>query len=811
MQGRDGVCRTKTRLTAAKGLGVLVFLALAALATPPGGAQTTPGTRVLVADVIVTGNRTISTDRIMSYIKIRPGLEYTRTFLKQSLIEDARRLSDTRMFKNIWPQVKDLPDGKVTVCFVVQEFPNVIKEIKYKGANHISQKDLDQMTNLRVGLPLDPVSNKKACFEIEDALKKKGRFFAHVELEEGANPTDNRVIFNITEGPVVKIHGIRFKGNKELATSARLATQIDTKKPFLGIFGGKFIPQIVDGDVANLEKYYKANGYLDVRVTREVVLNDDFRTFDIVFHIHEGQRYRVENVTVEGPQQLSRDQVSSIIGIHKGDYYTEGAVDKDLHNIADLYGWRGYAVQAKKELYYPEPGLVRVVYEVAEQPPARVGQIIVVGNEVTQDRVIRRVLGLYPGQILRYPELRIAENDLSRLGIFNTDPEKGIRPTLTVLETDSEFKDVLVTVQEQPTGSLMFGAGINSNAGLIGSIVLNEKNFDLFRPPTSLADIFEGRAFRGAGQEFRVEAMPGTQIQRYTASLREPYLFDLPYSLTTSGYYYQRLFPEYIEGREGIRFTLAHQLSRAWSVNAGLRVENINVSHLGQYLSSGTGLFSSGIPNANPSAPPIEYTSVLGNNFLAAPRIGASWNTTDSYMRPTEGGIMDVAFEEGFGSFTFPIVNMEASRYFTTYQRPDGSGRHVFAVRSHVGFAGANTPVYESFFAGGFQSIRGFQFRGVGPRINGFNTGGDFLFLNGAEYQIPIKANDQLYLVAFCDTGTVERRVEIMDYRVTAGVGMRITIPMMGPVPIAIDFGFPIVKSSQDVTQIFNFWVGVFR
>jgi len=135
----------------------------------------------------------------------------------------------------------------------------------------------------------------------------------------------------------------------------------------------------------------------------------------------------------------------------------------------------------------------------------------------------------------------------------------------------------------------------------------------------------------------------------------------------------------------------------------------------------------------------------------------------------------------------------------------------VIRLHSQFGWAGTETPVYERFFAGGFQSIRGFQFRGVGPFINGFNVGGDFMLLNSLEYQIPILANDNLYMVAFVDSGTVESRISISDYRVAAGFGFRITVPMLGPVPIALDFGFPIVRGPDDRTQLFSFWVGLFR
>ncbi len=147
----------------------------------------------------------------------------------------------------------------------------------------------------------------------------------------------------------------------------------------------------------------------------------------------------------------------------------------------------------------------------------------------------------------------------------------------------------------------------------------------------------------------------------------------------------------------------------------------------------------------------------------------------------------------------------------TVTQRTDGSGKQVLAAHTQAAWAGSNTPVFERFYAGGFQTIRGFEFRGVGPFVNGQAVGGDFMFLNSLEYSVPIRANDQLYAVAFVDSGTVESNVSIQNYRVSAGVGLRIVVPMLGPVPIALDFGVPIVRGPGDHTQIFSFWVGLFR
>ncbi len=339
---------------------------------------------------------------------------------------------------------------------------------------------------------------------------------------------------------------------------------------------------------------------------------------------------------------------------------------------------------------------------------------------------------------------------------------------------------------------MLFGVGVNSDAGLTGSIVLNEKNFDIFRLPTSWEDLFSGSAFRGGGQELRIEAVPGTTLQRYTVSLREPFLFDSLFSLNVSGYYYERQYNEDQESRLGGRITLGRKLNQYWNFTVGMRVENIAINNV-------------------PINAPEDYQSVEGNNFLVGARVGLTRDDRDSYLRPTEGSLLDISFEECFGTYTFPLVNIDYSRYFTTFQRADGSGRQVLAAHSQISWAGSNTPVYERYYGGGFRSMRGFEFRGVGPDINGFKVGGDFQWLNSLEYQIPLRANDQIYFVGFVDSGTVESSISIHDYRVAAGVGVRFTVPMLGPVPIALDFGFPIVKAPQDNKQMFSFWLGFFR
>jgi outer membrane protein assembly complex protein YaeT len=767
-------------------LGILALL----LAVQQAFAQQGTPNRVLIANVYIVGNKKIENDKVMAYIYSKPGSEYSYARVQ----DDVSRLAQAHIFKYIRVKTDPTTDGRMNVYFEVQEHPNVVKEVVYKHAKHVNLKELEELTRVQRGMPLDKTLNQIACYEIQEHLRKEGYLLANVTLEEGYDESHERVVFNITEGAKLRVRSVDFVGQNELASAERLRTQTDTSRAFLGAFGGTYNPAMVDSDVLKLEEYYRANGYLNAHVSREIKLSDDLHFVDIVFHIHEGTRFRVQEWTIEGNKKIPTEHLATIVTLKKGDYYNDGVVTKDVNNLGYYAGWRGYQTDVKK-VVTEVPGatdLVRVQYVLEEKLPAKVADVIIVGNTVTQDRVIRRVLNIFPGQLLQYPETKVAEASLARLNIFESNPELGIRPTVQILDSPSEFKDVLVKVQETRTGSLMLGAGINSDNGVVGSIVLNERNFDIWRYPTSFADIWNGTAWRGAGQELRIEAVPGTVVQRYSATIREPFLFDQPYSLSDSVYYRDRIFDEYTENRYGFRTTLGHQFTKEFSASLGVRVEEVGVYDI-----------EAGAPAA--------YTSVYGQHFLAAPGITFAYDTRDSFMRPTEGGRVEVQYEQVFGDFNFPIFNIEATRYFTTWQRPDGSGKHVIMFRSQFSWEGENAPVYERFFGGGYSSIRGFEFRGVGPNTNGFMTGGNFQWLNTLEYQIPVRANDQLYFVTFLDSGTVDNGIKLNEYRVSAGFGLRITVPMLGPVPIALDFGFPIVKSSTDRTQLFSFWIGMYH
>jgi len=360
---------------------------------------------------------------------------------------------------------------------------------------------------------------------------------------------------------------------------------------------------------------------------------------------------------------------------------------------------------------------------------------------------------------------------------------------------------VTVGVTEAMTGRLMFGAGVNSDAGVVGTITLDEQNFDWTRPPTSWEDIRNGTAWRGDGQRFQLQAMPGSQVQRYSVSFQEPYLFDTRVALGLSGFYFTRIYSEYRQQDLGGRVALGYQFSPDFSGSLAYRGSRVNIT--------------------NPADPLLpDFAEVIHRDLAVHGfQFSLTRDKRDNAFMATEGSLMEASIEEVVGSFQYPRASVDLRKYFTLYERPDGSGRQVFCLAARGNYTGDDTPIYERFYAGGFSTIRGFDFRGVSPRSLGPSTGmmipvgGNFMMLASAEYLFPITADDMLRGVVFCDTGTVERRINKWEskYRVAPGFGLRILVPAMGPAPIALDFAFPVSWEPGDDHEMFSFFVGFGR
>jgi outer membrane protein assembly factor BamA len=177
-----------------------------------GIAQTAPPAahpKIIVEDVVLQGNRVVPSQKIMSLIKTRAGGVYRQ----KTVSEDVRKLRETKLFANVRAQKIDTGENKVKIYFNVSELATTIQEVIYKGAKHLKPDELETLTGLRKGSPLNPIANRMAVNAIRRRYEEMGRLFAGVELVEGDKPGDRRVVFNITEGPVVHVRSsnVEFK------------------------------------------------------------------------------------------------------------------------------------------------------------------------------------------------------------------------------------------------------------------------------------------------------------------------------------------------------------------------------------------------------------------------------------------------------------------------------------------------------------------------------------------------------------------------------------------------------------------------
>ena len=800
--------------------GVRLVPLLAALIAVAAGTPPAPGQHLespigkKIADVIPVNHQVRSVQHILAKMLLRKGGAYDEAVASA----DVARLLATGWFQPNGVELKwsPAPDGQVTVWVYVKELQHTVREVTFFGNQHYSETSLLEAIRVRKGATLNPALNRQAASAITQKLREDGRYYATCTLAKGGEATDEQVWFNIVEGPVVRVGAVEFHGNSgKLETSnGRLRTVVKARGPLLGtptLLTPTFTPQLLDVDRRALLAHYHRLGYLDAVVDVEVEpTSADLSTVKVIYHVREGQPYTVRQVRVEGNTVYASKKLMDITDQKAGKLYDEGLVQGDAARLTRYYGGGGFQVRVLPEPFAvpDQPGVVDVCYRVLEpsagggergqapRRPDRVGEIKVQGNTYTQKRVILNELrGLEPGQILDYGRLKEAEAALARRGLFDMEDP----PTVEVdpnSPPDSEYKDIVVRVRETQTGQVGLQVAVNSNAGLNGTFSINQRNFDILRPPTSFDDLLSGRAFRGAGQELRIQAMPGTVFQRYEATWREPYLFDSRFGLTNSVYYSSRTFNEYDENRYGGRFTLDYRFDNSpiWNTNFGVRVEGVGVA----------------VPRdefGNPFTPPA-ITDDAGKHFVLGLRGGITRDTRDSFLMPTTGSVLDLGYEQVLGDYQFPIASAEFKKFWTVHQARDGGWKGVVAARSQLIVMGGNAPVFERVFAGGFNSLRGFAFRGVGPFDGGFHTGGTFSFLNTLEYQLPLVANERVRFVTFVDHGSVDNRVSLDNYRVSVGLGLRLQVPALGPVPIALDFGFPVVRGPNDQRQVFSFYLG---
>ncbi|MGE4286625.1 MAG: outer membrane protein assembly factor BamA [Phycisphaerae bacterium] len=740
-----------------------------------------------IVELAVKGNVTLSSAEVLSKVAARPGQLYDI----DRLTADTMRLGELDAVRYAYYNAEEL-DGGMRVTFVVLE-KKLISSITFFGNSKLKDSVLLRAIDLSKGDYPDNIAVAEALDKIREKYSEKGYYFAKVDLDEDAL-ADGSVIVRVEEGPRIKVGAVRFDGSSVFTErQLRKAVSLDSKVLFF--IRRSYDKKKVEEDIEAIKALYLESGYMDVSCEAIPEFNSKMNRANIVYSISEGREYSINSINITGAEFYSAAELEEVVDEKEGDAYYSEAVQRTADKIRDKYREDGFIEATVKPVRkFTDSGDVNLSYEVNEGARYKIGLVEISGNFETHDKIIRRELdyaGFKPGRWFNAKDAPgtgngLIENEIKRASLAGD-------VMITPVDSDEpDTKNALVTITEGMTGMLMFGAGVDSNNGLIGQVVIEQRNFDILDWPSSFGEFFSGKSFRGAGQSLRLSMEPGTDVSRYSLDFTEPYAWDRPLSFNLGSSRFYRGRESFDEVRDKAYFGLTRRYEDNWYLGMDFRIERVSVESI-------------------EAEAPAEVFDVAGDTTLFGSKFSITKRETDSRFLPTKGYRFDMSYEFVGGDYSFGIASSTLTNYRTLHE--DIAGRKtVFTTKLHGAGIVGDAPLFEKFYAGGSGSLRGFDYRGVGPRGESSTTPGDFddpigsdwVLLAGSEVAIPL-SSDRYNWLFFVDAGALDDN----ELRASIGTGIEILIPQwFGPVPMRFELAAPISKADNDETQVFSFSMG---
>ena len=383
---------------------------------------------------------------------------------------DLKSLMGTKWFADVTYYLDESPpkSGKYTLIFALKEM-TLLTKVEFRGRKAIRLKEIEDTTGLKAGSRADPSQTWLAVSRIQELYRDKGYDLASVTLLEGGNRGDTKIVIEIFEGPKANVSAISFVGN-QFASSATLRSHIGTRKPILGLFG-KYHNEMLEEDRQKLIDYYFANGFFEARVTPVTRSQDKPGQIDLTFVISEGTQYKVRNVIIEGNRRIKTEALRKDLELLSGKPFMLAMRDADKNRMYIQYGEIGCIdAQIKCEPRFTDQlGVVDLVYSIEEREPFSLGQLDIVGNDRTKDKVIRReavMAGLLPGEVLDKNRIELFRRRLMGLGYFMNDPQKGKQIKIEIVKqrpSDQPYGDLMTPYLQDVTRARMQdpGSGID--------------------------------------------------------------------------------------------------------------------------------------------------------------------------------------------------------------------------------------------------------------------------------------------------------------------------------------------------------------
>jgi outer membrane protein insertion porin family len=725
---------------------------------------------VEITDISIEGNNAVSTNTILSKIRTKVGA----SFMQRTVNDDIKRLYATGFFTDVVAEAEDYRGG-IKLIFRVSE-KSVVAGVAFEGNKIYRAELLKKQIETKEG----DVLNKRILAEdmkkIEAFYKKKGFSLVKVEYRVETDPASNAsmVYITIDERKQYRIKKIIFTGNEKFSAS-RLLKIISTRTD--GLFrSGVLDENLLQQDMERVEAFYRDNGFIDAKASYSTEYHD--KGIDVGISVQENDQYFVGTVVIEGNKIISSKELEKGLKMKEGSAYSPNNLRFDVISIQTLYFDKGYMECSVRPatLLNKETKTINISYSITEGILSYVNEIKITGNSKTKDKVIRRELRLYPGERFDGDKLKKSKQRLYDLGyfdevIFDTEP------------TDQpDKKDLEVSVKEAKTGEFSFGGGYSSVDRLIGFAEVAQRNFD----------ITNFKTFTGAGQTLRIKAEIGSVRQNYTISFTEPWIFGYPYLFGFDVFNFDRNKEEslgygYSEKRTGANLRFGKELTDYDRADLRYRIERIKIGDVSDDALSA-------------------LKDEEGRNTISSLGLTLTRDTTDSKFNPMEGHVLSGTAENAGGPLGgdkdfYKLTGL--ANFFFNYQKT-----LVLELKATGGWAkeyddSQSVPIYERFFAGGANTVRGYKERSIGPRDEKTldPIGGEAMLIANAELTYPVFKNFKI--AAFYDIGNVwhstDKTINAKDFKAGTGVGVRVKTPIG---PVKVDLGYPLNENHGDKQKI---------
>lgn len=742
----------------------------AKLAKIPKPVSDSPKIRgALIAKISIQGNKKIEADAIRAKLKSVTGQALTADLLR----EDVRAIFKMGYFYDI--QVEQNKSGEgVELVYRVTEKPSMV-EIAYEGNDEISDDDLVTASGLKAYEIFDMSRVKEATQKMLKNYEEKGYFLAKVEpvitdVEKGESV---KVVFNIQENEKVRVKKVTFLGNRNLPDGqlkARMMTQEGGYFSFVSGTGA-YKQEVFDRDVQILSYVYFNEGYVQVKVDRpQVYVTPDKRGVYITIRVEEGDQFDVGSTDFSGDLLFTKDELFEATEIQHSKIFVYETLQKDLRTLQAKYGDLGYAFAniIPRTTIREKEKLVDITFEIDKGNKVYFGEINVIGNTKTRDKVVRRELKIREGELYNETRRRESLENVKRLGYFeevnfntSTPPEK------------PDLLNVEINVKERNTGSIQIGAGYSTYSNFIFNGRVDQTN--LF----------------GRGQKLGVSVDLSSKTSSYNLNFTEPYFMDTRWSVGFDAYQTIRNAPQFKETRSGGAVRFGHPLAEY--LMGYIRYKN-DYTDIELYETTDRALY------------PID----TANGVTSSATFILEYDKRDDSFSPTKG-IANTFWVEyaGLGGHKRFTQGQDSFRFYKKIFW-DVVFRNNFSYGFIAAPDGKEPPFNELYLLGGANSLRGYRWFSVGRKKTDSKGvpqpfGGKQKAVYNGEFEFPLIREAGIKGVLFYDAGQADDILFANEFRHDTGFGFRWFSPIG---PLRFEWGFPLGKTAEDSPVNFEFSIG---